>query len=225
MHKRRMLIAAIILCAVPLSMVRAQREAGSFSIGGFGGVGLPMGGEFFKDYYKMGIGFGGELKYNFSEMSSLVGSFTYQAFKIDKDEFIDLMAGVIPGATVEFEGGDVKTSIISANFLQYFTQPDASAGFYITAGGGYYTYKTDDVNYSLVAQGKTYEGTEEGESESGFGINGGLGLEIMMGGKICLFAQGKYHYTFVEIEGDEEMGIEDTKISFVTIMGGIRITP
>ncbi len=131
---------------------------------------------------------------------------------------------MMPGVSVELDGGNVNTSIISANFFQYFSPGDASTSIYFTAGGGYYMFSPGDLTIKVVMDGQTvFEDTEEGaDSESGFGINGGLGLEILMGTKMYIFAEGKYHYTFVEQEGDEDLGIETEKISFVTIMGGIR---
>ena len=225
MKTLRMFSIAVLLCVVPLSMVQAQRAAGSYSLGAFGGIGLPMGGEFFKDYYKMGIGFGAEFKFNFTEKSSLGASFTYQPFKFDSDPFIDFLSDLmmVPGLTIELDGGDVNTSIFSANYFQYFTPPDASLSFYLTAGGGYYSFSTTDMSIVMKVSGQTLvDETEQGESESGFGINGGLGIEFLMGTKMYIFAEGKYHYTFVEIEGDEDLEIEDTKLSFVTVKGGIR---
>ncbi len=227
MRKTTCCIIVLLIGIMPLTMAYAQREAGTLTVGGFGGMGMPMGGEFFKDYYGMGIGFGGMFQYNLSEMNSLVGSFTLQSFKVDADAFTDLMAGMIPvaGATVEMEGGNVKTTIISANFVRYLSQPDASMQLYFTAGGGYYSFKPEDMTVKITVPGQVIpDETIEGEdAETGFGINGGLGFEIKMGPKLSLFAEGKYHYTFVEIEGVEALQTEDEKISFITAMGGIRI--
>ena len=228
MRKGKMLITVVLLLTVPLSMVQAQREAGSYSLGAYGGIGLPMGGEFFKDYFKMGTGFGGEFKFNFSERSSLGASFTYQPFKLNNDEFTDalslLFSELMAGTSVSIDGGNVNTNIISANFFQYFTPPDASLSFYATAGGGYYSFSTSEATIVVTLGGQTvFEDTNEGgDSESGFGINGGLGLELLMGTKMYIFFEGKYHYTFIEQEGIEELDIEAAKISFVTVMGGIR---
>jgi len=226
MYKTKILIAGVLLSVMPFIMAHAQRTPGTLSFGGFGGIGLPMKPSTFKDYWKMGIGFGGELKYNFSEMSSFSASFTYLPFKLDQDAFKDLVAEMASGMDVEISGGAVKTSIISANFLQYFTPPEASTSFYFTVGGGYYIFKPGDVTLKIAYQGQTvYEGTEEiEESESGFGINGGAGLEMTMGTSMSLFVEGKYHYTFVEMEGDEEMELETGKVSFITIMAGLRIS-
>jgi len=164
MNKGKLLIAAVLLSVMPFVMAHAQRTPGTFSFGGFGGVGLPMKPSSFKDYWKMGIGFGGEVKYNFSEMSSFSASFTYLPFKLDQDAFKKLVAGMAQGMDIEITGGAVKTSIISANFLQYFTPPEASASLYFTAGGGYYMFKPSDVTIKATYQGQTlYESTEKAE--------------------------------------------------------------
>jgi len=244
MRRGKVLFAAVLLCVIPFTLVNAQRAAGTFSIGGFGGVGMPMGPEFFKDFLKMGIGFGGEFKYNFTEMTSFAASFTYQPFKLDEDKIIEEVTEgeeIPEGMEITVEGGTLKMSIISANLIQYFTPPEASAGFYVTAGGGYYTTKIADAKLKWAYMGESDEmelWKEEdwkpengfGLDKSGFGINGGLGLEMRLGTNMFLFAEGKYHYTFVEINAIDEEMKEDVKkefgkLSFITIMGGVRFSP
>ena len=218
-------MVVVLLCVMPFVLVHAQRTPGTLSFGGFAGLGMPMKPSPFKDYWKKSIGFGGELKYNLSEMSSFCASFTYLPFKLNQDAFKDLIGGMVEGADVEVSGGAVKASIISANLIQYFTPPEAGTSLYFTGGGGYYMFKPSDVTFKLTFQGQTFQETEKAEeSKNGFGLNGGVGLEMTMGTSMLLFVEGKYHYTFVEMEGDEDMGLEGGKVSFITVMAGLRIS-
>jgi len=125
------------------------------------------------------------------------------------------------GMELELSGMDLVAKIISANFMQYFTHPDASFGFYVTAGGGYYMLSATDLKIKISYQGQTVEETEsmEDELEDKFGVNGGIGVELQFGPNFIVFAEGKYHYLFGEEEGpDGDKG----NLSFITAMGGIR---
>jgi len=219
MRKQKVFLAVVLVCLLPLTMVSAQRTAGSFSIGGFGGIGLPMGPEGFKDYFNMGIGFGGKVKFNFTEMTGISASFTYQPFKIDMDIVTDVFAaaaGAIPGMEVDITGGNPKVYIIAAHLVQYITAPDAAVGLYLKAGGGMYRFGFDDVTVKMTYMGSTVETTEEiGVSENKMGFNGGLGFEMSMSSNMWLFFEGLFHYVFTEVE----------KTSFITAMAGISISP
>ncbi len=238
MNLKKFFISILILCMLPLTMVHAQREAGSYTIGAIGGVGMMMGPEAYKDWTKMGKGFGGEFKLNLSEMTSLGISYTNLSFPIDTDkiakDFEPIFQQEAAGATLEFDPFNIKASIISANLIQYFTSPYASAGLYGTIGVGYYMVKTDDMKITATVPGAgTMEITEEGgDPENKLGLNGGLGLEISVGETIGLFVEGKYHYILSELEEDEDteemeeaMGKSMSgKVSFVGIMGGLNIS-
>ncbi len=233
----------IALCIV-LSMVigvHAQRIAGSYTIGAIGGVGMMMSPEAYKDWTKMGKGFGGEFKFNMTETTSLGISYTNLSFPINTDQiatdFEPIIQQEAPGAiveTVEFDPFNIKAGIISANLIQYFTAPSASVGFYGTIGAGYYMIKMDDMKITATAPGfPPIEMTEEGgDSENKLGLNGGLGLEILLGETIGLFVEGKYHYILSKLEEDEEtqqmeqvIGKSMTgNVSFVGIMGGLIIS-
>jgi len=168
MRTGKMLVVAVLFCVVPLAVVQAQRTPGSISLAAYGGVGLLMGPDSFKDYWKMGIGLGAEIRYNFTEYSCVGISFTYQPFGL-KEGSAEL-------------GGTLKMHILSGNFVQYFTSPDNPICLYATLGGGYYMMKPEEGNAS--------------EDESG--LNGGAALEMMVSRDLFLFAEGKFHYVFTE---------------------------
>jgi outer membrane protein W len=209
-------VLALTLIAVLAVPSFAQRTPGSYSIGGFAGIGMLQKPTFIKDSWKNSIGFGGELKYNVSEMTSLAASFTYIPFKLNTDKIKQEFGA--EAANVSISGGELKTSVISVNLLKYFTAPEASAGVYFTVGGGYYMFKFGD----LTVEGQKIPMTGMG-TESKFGINGGLGLEIKAGEKLALFAEGKYHYVFTKEEANATAD-EKGKLQFITIMGGLRLS-
>lgn len=218
-------VVIVLGCLMPLVTAYAQRDAGSITFSGFVGTAMPAGPEFFKDYYKMGLGYGGSVRYNLSGTSAIGADVIYQPFKLDSDAFLDIAAGggTIPiGVEVEIEGGDVNVFIISANFIQYLTPPSSSAGLYAIVGGGYYTFTPKDITVKITGFGEMTE--EADDSESGFGVNGGLGIELAFASNLSFFAEGRYHYTFVEIEdAPEEMGASG-KIHFIGVIGGFRLS-
>jgi opacity protein-like surface antigen len=166
--------------------------------------------KFMKENWKTSLGFGGEIKYNLNEKTSLTLAFTYIPFKLDLKKL-----GI---EDANIKGGEIKTSVISANLDFYLTPPEASAGFYIAAGGGYYMLKAADLIFEGVP---LIEGDNEGENK--FGVNGGLGFEIKVGESLTLFAEGKYHYVFTKEDKDLEAD-QKGKVQFITVMGGLRLS-
>jgi len=222
----KLLIVVALIATFVAPAAFAQRAPGSISLGGFGGVGMPQGPKEFKDYFKTSIGFGGELKYNMNETTSLGLSFTYMPFKINEDkmkEDFTAEMGDVPGLTLS--GGESKINIISANVIKYFTQPDASTGFYLTLGGGYYMHSMGDLKVSAQGESETIKGDDLAKAENKFGVNGGLGLEFNAGEKLAVFVEGKYHYIFTKEEKDAETGeTSGGKTTFITAMAGLRLS-
>ncbi len=238
MFKNRIFIVLFLLIMIPCAMVHAQREAGTYSIGGFGGVGIMMSPEAYKDWSKMGKAFGGEFRFNMTEMTTLGVSYTNLSFPIDTDkmlkDFEPVFDVLMPGVTVEFDPFNIKAGIISGNLIQYFTAPGASVGFYGTIGVGYYMLTTEDSKMTMTMVGfpPEEEIMEGGDPENKLGLNGGVGIEIAFGEMVGLFVEGKYHYILSEIEKDAEtQDMEEAlgksmsgKVTFIGIMGGLNIS-
>jgi len=228
---RKLTLVLLLAFLVPTLVVSADRAAGTYAIGGFGGLGMPMKPEFVKDYFKKGIGFGGQFQYNLSPQTSLALAFTYMPFKFDVDKLME--GGLMKAAEMTVEGGNLNYSIISANLVQYFTPPAASMGFFGTLGAGYYMGKFSDmtIKFSDPVWGD-YEETTKGESENDIGINGGIGLEFKAGQTMNIFVKGLYHYVFTsedeETDSMAKASAEDSdtegKLQFITIMGGVSLS-
>jgi hypothetical protein len=234
----RRILTVLTLLLVPVMLISADRDPGTYSIGGFGGIALPQKPEGFKKYFNSGIGFGGEFKYNINPMTSLGLSYTYLAFKANEDEFKNAFGMMKPFAsTLTLEIDPTTVSIISANLIKYLTSPEASAGFYLTLGGGYYMSKSPDIKYTFSDPiYGNYSDTIKGESDNDFGINGGVGLEFKVGEKINLFVVGLYHYVFTSDDEEENGSLAKSmadaddsddmsgKVQVISIMGGLRFS-
>ena len=235
----RKVLAVLSLLLVPVMLISADRDPGTYSIGGFGGIAMPQKPEGFKKYFNSGIGFGGEFKYNLNPTTSLGLSYTYLSFKANEDEFKSAFGMMKPFATqITLEISPTTVSIISANLTKYLTPPEASAGFFLTLGGGYYMAKTEDIKYSysdpIWGSGSgTYP---TGSEDNDFGINGGVGLEFKVGEKINLFVVGLYHYVFTSDEETNSNTLAKSmadandqvdmsgKTQVISIMGGLRFS-
>jgi opacity protein-like surface antigen len=223
----RRVIPILLLLMVPVMLVSADRDPGTMGIGIHGGIALPQGPEFLKENFNTGIGFGADFRYNINPTTALGLSYTLLSFKADEGKMEDMFFK--PAADVTIEIDPVQVSVISANLIKYLTSPEASTGFFVSIGGGYYTAKSPEVKISAPDLG--YEETIKSESESDFGINGGLGLEFKISKKMTFYASGEYHYIFTDDDEENDGGMaksaadEDDsggKTKVISIMGGIR---
>ena len=100
---------------------------------------------------------------------------------------------------------DVRYRFLNANLnglIEFPMGTDARLRPYLLAGVGFYNYKLegDDVP------------TGVGDSESDFGVNGGLGINYALG-RVGLFAEGRFHNVFAT----------GSDLQYVPVMIGARI--
>lgn len=100
--------------------------------------------------------------------------------------------------TFDWGGREIDYNYIGLNFKYFLPLPLLHP--YLTAGYGYYTASIRDIDK---------------DTEGGFNI--GLGLELMVGKKFSLLAEGKYHHVKLDIEQ------RDLKIGNFSLSGGINI--
>ena len=206
--KKTTFISAILICVVPFTLVHAQRTAGHFSIGGYGGVGLPIAPEDLSEDFVMGLGFGGSLKFNLTNTTTIGAGVVVQKLMLDDEKALSDYGG---NPEDNVEGGDINTNIIFVNLVQYFTSPDAFMGFYVMAGGGYYMMSSSTIKITQPGGGSLTVTTDKYD-DNNIGINGGVGLEFGSG-VLGFFVEGKFHYIFTENEAT----------MIVTPMGGVII--
>jgi hypothetical protein len=218
----------VLTCLLSWSAAHAQRETGIVSLSGFVGMGMPREPEFIETYYEMGIGIGGAIRYNFSDYFAVDMSLSFQPLKVNTEAFTELAlgGGAAPeGTEVEIEDGHINTLILSANLQWFLTSVKSAAGLYLNAGAGYYVYEPTDAIIKITTDGQTIEQTDEaGRIETGVGVSGGAGVELVPSLNLCFFVEGKYHYTFVQFEDTPEGRGENGNTQFITVMGGIRLT-
>jgi hypothetical protein len=129
-------------------------------------------------------GYNGTISLGFQSIGSPIG------LRIDgmynklavKDEFEDLI-------------GDIK--IMSANANLVYALPGVGIRPYLIGGGGIYNYKED---------------VSGADSESDFGVNGGLGASFPLSG-FTTFIEARYHHIFSEGEA----------IKFIPVTFGISL--
>ncbi len=215
MRHTRTILLAVLGLALVASCAYAQRTPGTYSIGAFGGVAMPQGPEEFKDYFKSGYGFGGEVKYNVNPKMSLAGSFSMITFGIKEDAFGDDIG--IEDAKVTIEGGGIKVNAIQANVLYYLMPAGSATELYAIGGAGYYMQKMESPDkVEVEVEGETYDLTDmfdmgEEDGENDIGVQFGLGMDLPLG-SMNLFFEGKYHIVFTE----------DESTKLLTVMAGLR---
>lgn len=213
-HTRTILLAVLALSLIG-SSVFAQRTPGTYSIGAFGGVAMPQGPKEFKDYFKSGYGFGGEVKYNVNPKISLAGSFSMVSFGIKEDAITDGFD--MDGAKVTIDGGGVKVNAIQANVLYYLMPAGSATELYAIGGAGYYMQKMESPDkVEVEVEGEKYDITDmfdmgSEDSENDLGVQFGLGMDLPLG-SMNLFFEGKYHIVFTE----------DESTKLLTVMAGLR---
>lgn len=237
MKTKKLLLALFLITLIPVTSLFAQRTAGSYGISGFVGTGIPQTPDFFKDYWKAGgIGFGGEVIYNFSETMSLGVRFHHLPFPLDTDkmkEILDPMieymwGGPLPdGFSYELDGFAINTNILTANLLAYLTPPEAAAGLYFTGGLSYYMIDISDLEITVkyLGQSETDTMDPEDDIDDKLGFNVGAGVEFNAGETLSIFAEGRYQYRFGEEEGPdfEGEGPSEGSISFISLVAGVRL--
>lgn len=215
MRHTRMILLAVLAFALVASCAYAQRTPGTYSIGAFGGVAMPQGPDNFKDYFKSGYGFGGEVKYNVNPKMSLAGSFSMISFGIKEDAFAGDVG--IEDAKLTIEGGGIKVNAIQANVLYYLMPAGSATELYAIGGAGYYMQKAESPDkVEVEVEGETYDMTDmfdigEDEGENDIGVQFGLGMDLPLG-SMNLFFEGKYHIVFTE----------DESTKLLTVMAGLR---
>ena len=252
MHHGKRFLVGMLLSLFVVGGLFAQGT----SVSGFAGVGLPMSPSFLKDNYKSGLGFGGNITFKLNERTALSLGYQNQTFGSDfGDDFINNLiatmgdefdigdyedSGITPeeiADLIELGGLNAKTNIITANLVHYLSPSSSGSGIYVTGGVGYYMMKIEEPEISINFMGFNLDLPMEdwdSETKNKIGINAGLGFELLFGGNMFLFVEGKYHFVFtdaedlIEIEeGEDELleafGIDNGKVAFLSIVGGLRI--
>jgi len=120
-------------------------------------------------------------------MMSLEANYFQAAHNLELSEF------------TTFHWGDrqIDYNYLGLNLKYFF--PLLTIHPYITLGYGYYTVEIQQI-----------------DKDTNKGFNFGLGIELLLGGKLSLLAEGKYHIANLDIED------QNLKIGDFTISGGFN---
>jgi|WetSurMetagenome_2_1015567.scaffolds.fasta_scaffold12935_5 opacity protein-like surface antigen len=199
----------LLLCAAIIALT-SHLAVGQVSFGGGGqlGISIAMFPDPLKDYYGMGLGFGGHGDVNLMKYVTLRLNVDYYTFGFDTKKLADLIAqqSNLPSGAITMEGlrsNDIAITIngIGKIPLQGMVTPYGILGFglnMMSASDPKVTYQGQDVT-GQAGLGKT-------ESVTKFGLNFGAGSEFQVG-KLKLFFEVKYCIVFTEIKNTSHLPI------------------
>jgi len=223
MSSRKNFIFLVIFMASS-SMSWAQRWDSTYSIGGFGGVNIPMTPSAFQSYTKITPGFGVELKYNVTDMLSFSVAINYFTFKRNvnqiEEDYIDDNPGSI---VVDIDGGKKTFDFFNVNFSRYLTPHHSRQSVYLI--GGMCNFRIEDETFLLSAISPSNEIRAKARQEHYFGLQGGIGFELAFDGNILVFLEGLYRRILTnnaEAPWGEELGKRKDHLSFISILFGMR---
>ncbi|MCJ7811738.1 outer membrane beta-barrel protein [bacterium] len=222
-------ICLLLACIVSFSSVYGQNRQRRFFIGGFGGMGVPVGPSLFQDYYHLSSGGGLDFTTNFSNRTALHFGFTYQPFHFDdeqsKEEINDAFGEW--GTVDEIKGGSMWLSMFSVDVLQYFQFSNRPFRFFVMVGGDVTIRKTANVEIKGSVLSYHYDRTDTLNSETAFGLNGGAGFMWMFSDRMHLFVLGQYHHVFsegIDLWNPKIFSVENggKALSFISLITGLR---
>lgn len=190
----------LVLCAAVV-LLTAQFAVGQVSFGGGGqlGISIAMFPDPLKDYYGMGLGFGGHADVNILKFLSVRLNVDYYTFGFDSKKLTDALAqqNGIPAGDLTMEGLRANTIAITVNGLGKIPLRGIVTPYGIF-GLGLNMMSASDPKVSLRGQDVTAQaGLGKSESITKFGLNFGAGSEFQLG-KIKLFFEVKYAIIFTE---------------------------
>jgi hypothetical protein len=172
----------------------------------FIGGAIPLGPDYFKDYYK--IGFSGHGQYVIFPSPNLGISFgaAYERFTFDGDkylsDFADFYGVSIDGVEVT---GSASIIELGVGLRPYLTPPEMGTQFFIF-GMGTFNFITDEA--TITEMGISYGGDN---TFSKIGVSGGAGLEIPAGESMNIIMQGLVRFIFTD----------EDPTSFITVTLGL----
>jgi opacity protein-like surface antigen len=192
--KRLVLYTAIVL----LAAYPAKSQV-SFGGGGQLGISIAMFPDPLKDYYGMGLGFGGHADANLLKFLTVRLNLDYYTFGFDNKKLTDALAqqNGVPAADLTMEGLRLSNFAITINGLGKIPLRGIVTPYGIL-GFGLNMMTASDPKVSLRGQDVTAQaGLGKSESQTKFGLNFGAGSEFQLG-KIKLFFEIKYAIIFTE---------------------------
>jgi opacity protein-like surface antigen len=208
-----LLLAALLLS--PHAYAQGDSQTQVFFNGGYS---IPQKPDVFKDAWNNGFNVGGGVGYRLGRLT-FQGLVNYDRFSVNDDGVMNVLTeeiGFDPtmlGLDLNIQGGNVSVLSVTGEVKVSFVADSGAVSPYVIGGGGLGRVSTDDVTVSLELFGERFQETVESESETKPMATVGGGVDIPIGERAAVFAEGRYQWVFTS---DESMG-------FVTIRGGVRI--
>ena len=156
----------------------------------------------FSDFYGTGYNLGAGIRFEVAPSVEISISGQYNDFLVNEEEFYD-RAGVSESQRdqLDLEAG---ASIISGEVdLRYNIATDGPVKPYLKGGPGF--YRTAEDNGTLSGPGGS--ATFDGDSETSFGLNFGVGLAYYISSQASIFAEPSYAIAFTEDESTQYLPI------------------
>jgi len=178
--KKLILVSVFLLAFVATSA--AQQPMKPVIYAG-GGLSMPIGPTVFKDYWKMGVGFGGGIGIQAKPGTELIAKFFYNSFGFDWDKFFT--DNSITGVTGE--GTDFQAIEFGVDAKYLFGQAPTFKPF-LVAGVGMVNVKFTDAKMTGTT---TATVPLSGFSETKLSVSGGIGSEYMISPTMALWLEGR----------------------------------
>lgn len=203
--RRVLIIMAVLLVFAVSASAQSQIKPAIYA---GGGLSMPVGPDAFKDYWKMGMGFGGGVGLGFTPYLEVIGKFYFNQFAFDGDQFLSDLG--VTGYTID--GFDFRALEFGAD-VKYMFSTAEGAPFkpYGIVGLGMANIKITDV--TITGDGETLVLPMGDISETKFMLNGGVGFDYMFSPKAGLWVDARY--ATILTEGDA--------MSYIPIRAGVKI--
>jgi len=200
MKKVFIVLAAVVLCA---SIAVGQSQTKPVVYVG-GGIGMPLSPAFFKDYWKMGINFGGGVGITVGPKMELIGKVHFYNFPSDMDKllvYLDIFTpdelAALKAAGIDISGMNTKFLAFGADFKYSFSKTE-EIGFqpYSIVGLEMVNIKYSDLK---VSGGGAEISVPVGfGSVTKFGFSGGLGFDYMFSPTMGFWLNGRVGMVLTE---------------------------
>ena len=192
---KKLVLVLVILLAITATSSAEQKLKPVVYLGG--GIAMPMGPELFKDYWKMGIGFGGGLGFQLNPNMELIASVYYNQFGLDDDK---LLTDLDAPDDVTIDGAEFKAIEILADFKYMFSSGQGASKLkpFIIGGLGFGNIKFADATVTGDDEEVELPFGDISETKVMFGF--GAGLDYMISPKAAIWFQGRFN--MISTEGE-----------------------
>ncbi len=184
---KKLVLVAFLIIAVAATCSAEQKLNPVLYLGG--GISMPIGPQVFKDYWKMGVGFGGGIGFQLNPNMELIADIYYNQFSFDDSKFLSDIG--VTGASVD--GLEFKMLEVMADFKYAFTSGQGESKFkpFLIGGVGIGAAKFADATVTGDLGTKTVPASSISESKVMFGA--GAGFDYMFSPKAAFWLLGRFN--------------------------------